>query len=138
MPIDPRRDAAVTALIVAQDAFQDTMGRSHVIGIFDTIGTSSFPLNAAFVVYCRIQGQGTHTALLMIEDSLEETLVKTEPMVCEVSPTKAHQWFARFGVTFKAQGLYKVKAFLDGVAEIEVPLMVRLAPREQSEGEAAP
>lgn len=138
MPIDPRRDAAVTAVIVAQDAFEDTVGRAHIIGIFDTIGSPRFPLNAAFVVYCRIQGEGTHTALLKLVDSLEETVAKTEPITCEVSLTRGHQWFAGFGVTFKSAGLYKVRAFLDGVLEAEVPLMVRSALPEESQGEASP
>jgi len=134
VPIDPRRDAAITALIVAQDAFQDTVGRSHVIGIFDTIGSSTFPLNAAFVVYCRIQGEGTHMALLKIIDSLEDTVVKSDPMTCEVTLTKGHQWFAGFGVTFKSPGLYRVRAYLDGVLEAEAPLMVRTGPREKEHG----
>jgi len=125
MPVDRKRDAAITALVVAQDAFEDKRGRSHVIGVFDTIGAAGFPVNVTFTIYCRIQGEGTHTAYMKIVDSFDETLVETDPLVCDISPTKGHQWFAGFGLTFKSPQLYKVRAYLDGVLEQEVPVMVR-------------
>jgi hypothetical protein len=125
MPVDRKRDAAITALIVAQDAFEDKRGRSHIIGVFDTIGAVGFPVNVSFMIYCRIQGQGAHTAYVKIVDSFDETVVETEPLVCDITPTKGHQWFAGFGVTFNSPQLYKVRAYLDGVLEQEVPVMVR-------------
>lgn len=117
--------AQVTALLVAQDAFQDNRGRTHVIGIFDTIGAPQFPLNVSFIVYCAIKGEGTHTTLIKIENSLGDKIAESKPMIAEVTIQKSHQIFARFGVGIKAPGLYKVIAFLDGIKEIEHPLFIR-------------
>jgi len=125
MPKQPQLVAQVTALLVAQDAFQDNRGRTHVIGIFDTIGSSKFPFNVSFMVYCAIKGEGTHTALLKIEDSLGDRIAQSEPMIEEVTPQKGHQIFFGFGLTLKAPGLYRIIAFLDGIKEIEHPLFVR-------------
>jgi len=125
MPKQPQLEAQVTALLVAQDAFRDDRGRTHVIGIFDTIGAPKFPVNISFMVYCAIKGEGTHTALLKIEDSLGDKIAQSEPMIAEVTPQKSHQIFFGFGLTLKAPGLYRIIAFLDGKKEIEHPLFVR-------------
>ena len=128
MPKQPRLLAQVTALLVAQDAFQDKRGRTHIIGIFDTLGAPKFPVNISFMVYCAVKGEGTHTALVRIEDSLGDHIAESEPMIVEVTQQKGHQIFMGFGLTLKAPGLYRVIAFLDGVNEIEHPLFVREAP----------
>lgn len=131
MPQAPSHEAAMTALIVCHDAFQDDRGRIHVYGIFDTIGASQFPINISFMVFCRVQGEGGHTAFFKIVDSLDEALIQTDAMTFDVLLTKAHAFFLGFGVGFKAPGLYKVKAFLDGRPELEVPVMVREAKEEE-------
>ncbi|OGO04951.1 MAG: hypothetical protein A2Y60_05430 [Chloroflexi bacterium RBG_13_54_9] len=128
MPKRPEMEAQVTALIVAQDAFKDQRGRTHIIGIFDNIGASKFPVNVSFMVFCAIKGTGTHIALLRIEDSLGDRIAESEPMNVEVTPQKGHEIFSGFGVTLRAPGLYKVVAFLDGIKEIEYPLFVREGP----------
>ncbi|MBL7119883.1 MAG: hypothetical protein ISS53_04300 [Dehalococcoidia bacterium] len=128
MPKQPQLVAQVTALLVAQDAFQDNRGRTHVIGIFDTIGAPKFPVNISFMVYCAIKGQGTHTALLKVEDSLGDRIAESDPMIVETTHQKGHQVFFGFGLTLKAPGLYRIIAFLDGIKEIEHPLFVREEP----------
>ncbi|OGO30510.1 MAG: hypothetical protein A2Z29_11000 [Chloroflexi bacterium RBG_16_56_11] len=125
MPKQQQPNAQVTALLVAQDAFMDNRGRTHVIGIFDTVGTIKFPFDISFMVYCSIKGEGTHTALIKIENSLGDKIAESKPMVAEVTPQKSHQIFAGFGIGIKAPGLYKVIAYLDGIKEIEHPLFVR-------------
>jgi len=132
MPKQPQQVAQVTALLVAQDAFQDNRGRTHIIGIFDTIGAPKFPFNVSFMVYCAIKGEGTHTALLKIEDSLGDKIAGSEPMIAEVTQQKGHQIFFGFGLTLKAPGLYRIIAFLDGIKEIEHPLYVREEPAPKS------
>ena len=128
MPKQQQQMAQVTSLLIAQDAFQDNRGRTHVIGIFDTIGSPRFPFNARFMVYCAIKGEGTHTALLKVEDSLGEKLVESKPFIAEVTQQKGYQIFSGFGLTLKAPGLYRIIAFLDGIPEIEHPLYVREGP----------
>ena len=126
MPKQPQQQVAqVTALLVAQDAFMDDRGRTHVIGIFDTVGTPKFPFNISFMVYCAIKGEGTHTALIKIENSLGDKIAESQPMIAEVTLQKSHQIFFGFGITIKAHGLYKIVAYLDGIKEIEHPLFVR-------------
>ena len=113
---------------------QDKRGRTHVIGIFDTIGAPKFPFNISFMVYCAIKGEGTHTTLLKIENSLGDKIAESEPMITEVTPQKSHQIFFGFGLTIKAPGLYRIMAFLDGKKEIEHPLFIReeTAPKSES------
>lgn len=132
MPKQPQLQAQVTALLVAQDAFKDDRGRTHVIGIFDTIGAPKFPVNIGFRVFCAIKGEGTHTALLRVEDSLKDRIAESEPMVVEVTQQKGHEIFFGFGLTLKAPGLYRIIAFLDGIREIEHPLFVREGPAPKS------
>ncbi len=128
MPKQQQRVAQVTALLVAQDAFQDNRGRTHVIGIFDTIGAAKFPFNVSFMVYCAIKGEGTHNAMLKVEDSLGDKIASSPQMIAEVTQQKGHQIFFGFGLTLKAPGLYRIIAFLDGKREIEHPLYVREVP----------
>ena len=131
MPKQPHREAQVTALLVAQDAFRDDRERTHVIGIFDTISAPKFPVNISFMVYCAVKGEGTHTALLKVEDSLGDEIARSKQMIAEVTPQKGHQIFFGFGLTLKAPGLYRVIAFLDGIKEIEHPLFIREGPTAQ-------
>lgn len=121
----PVMEAQVTALLVAQDIFKDERGRTHVIGIFDSIGAANFPVEFSFMVFCAVRGVGTHTVLIRIDDSLGDKIAESDPFIVEVSPQKGHHLFLGFGVTLRAPGLYKVLAFLDGVKEIEQPLFVR-------------
>lgn len=125
MPKQPQLVAQITALLVAQDAFKDKRERTHVIGIFDTIGATKFPVNISFMVYCAIKGEGTHIVLLRVEDSLGEKIAESKPMPAEVTPQKGHEIFFGFGLALKAPGLYRVIAFLDGIKEIEHPLFIR-------------
>ncbi len=133
MPQAPSYQTAITSLVVCHDAFRDEKGRIHIYGIFDTLGSPKFPINVSLMVFARVQGEGTHTAFFKIVDSLEEAIIQTEAMTFEVNLTKAHTFFLGFGLTFKAKGLYKVKAFLDGKPEMETPLMIREAKEEEGE-----
>ena len=128
------REARLTALLIAQDAFRDLQGRIHVYGIFDTLSADRFPAPLTFRIFCRVHGEGNHTVYVKIIDSLDEKVAETEAMSCEVSPTRGHDLFLTFRVAFKAQGRYCVQAFLDGVLELETPLMIRQARSEDAGG----
>ena len=123
-------EARVTALIIAQDAFRDMRGRSHVIGIFDSINTHTFPVDIPFAVYCALKGKshGTYRVVVKLIDSLDNTLVQSEPFIVELTATKGHDLYMGFVVRFEAQGLYRLIAFVDGIPAMEVPLAVRFAP----------
>jgi hypothetical protein len=123
--LEPR----IVALLVAQDAFRDDRGRTHVYGIFDSINAPKFPIVLGFMVFAAFKGtkQGTYQALIKLEDSLGNILVQTEQMVIEVSEYKGHTWFANVGIRFPSPQLYKIRLFVDGIPRLEVPLMVRLA-----------
>lgn len=125
MPKQRELFAQITALLVAQDTFEDNRGRTHIIGVFDSIGAPKFPVNISFMVYCAIKGAGKHTVVIKVEDSLGDRIAEPEPMIAEVTPQKSHQIFFGFGLTLKAPGLYRIIAFLDGIKEIEHPLFVR-------------
>lgn len=123
VPLEPR----ITALLVAQDAFKDDRGRTHVHGIFDNIGAPKFPIVTSFMVFASFKGtkHGTYQAMIRLLDSLDNKLVETEPMTFEVTEFKGHNWFINLGVQFPSPQLYKIKLFVDGKERLEMPLMIR-------------
>jgi hypothetical protein len=127
-------DARVTALLIAQDTFRDVRGRSHVIGIFDSVAAHRFPIDIPFAVYCALKGRrhGTYRVVVKLLDSLENTLVQSDPYTVELTPTKGHDLYMGFVVRFTAQGLYRLIAYLDGIPALEVPLAVRHTPSPPS------
>ena len=122
-PLEPR----IVALLIAQDAFRDDRGRTHVHGIFDNIASPKFPLVTGFMVFIVFKGvkQGTYQAMVQLVDSLGNKLAKTEQVVFEVTEFKGHSWFINLGVKFPSPQLYRIKLFVDGIERLEVPLMVR-------------
>ncbi len=122
-PLEPR----IIALLVAQDAFKDERGRTHVYGIFDNIASPKFPLVTSFMVFVAIRGtkKGTYQAMVRLLDSLDNRLVETEQMTFEVTEFKGHNLFIKLGIHFPSPQLYKIKLFVDGIERLEVPLMIR-------------
>ncbi len=123
VPSEPR----ISALLVAQDAFRDERGRTHVHGIFDTLASPKFPLTTSFMVFVAFKGTkaGTYQAMVRLLDSLDTKLVETEQMTFEVTEFKGHNLFINLGICFPSPQLYKIKLFVDGVPRLEIPLMVR-------------
>jgi hypothetical protein len=121
--LEPR----VAALLVAHDAFRDERGRTHVIGIFDTIEAPRYPLAASFMVFCHFKGtrHGTYQGMLRVSDTLGEILAQTEQLTFEVTELKGHNFFIGMGVRLPGPGLYRVELFVDGRSRLWVPLMAR-------------
>jgi len=117
----------ISALLVAQDAFRDERGRTHVHGIFDTLVSPKFPLTTRFMVFVAFKGtkMGTYQAMIRLLDSLDNKLAETEQMTFEVSEFKGHNLFINLGIRFPSPQLYKIKLFVDGIERLEMPLMVR-------------
>ena len=122
-PSEPK----IAALLVANDAFKDDRGRVHVHGVFDTIAAPQFPLNINFTIFVSFKGSksGTYQAMVQLQDSLNNPVVKTEPMIFDVSEFKGHNLFVNVTARFPAPQLYKIKLFVDGIERLEMPLMVR-------------
>jgi hypothetical protein len=121
--LEPR----VAALLIAQDAFRDDRGRTHVIGIFDTIEAPAYPLAASFMIFCHFKGtkQGTYQGMVRLKDSLDNILAQTEQLTFEVTELKAHDFFIGMGVRLPGPALYKVELVVDGIPRLWVPLMAR-------------
>lgn len=121
--LEPR----IAALLVAQDAFKDDRGRTHVHGIFDVITAPKFPIVISFMVFASFKGikQGTYQAMIRLEDSLGATLAQTEQMHIEVTKYKGHELFVNLGVRLSSPQMYMIKLFVDGKERIEVPMMVQ-------------
>jgi len=120
------QEPRISALLVAQDAFRDERGRTHVHGIFDNIASPKFPLATSFMVFVVFKGtkQGTYQAMVQIVDSLGNKLAQTEQMVFEVTEFKGHNLFINLGIRFPSPQLYKIELFVNGVPRLEMPLMV--------------
>jgi hypothetical protein len=121
--LEPR----VAALLIAQDAFRDDRGRTHVIGIFDTIEAPAYPLAASFMIFCHFKGtkQGTYQGMVRLKDSLDTILGQTEQLTFEVTEFKGHSFFIQMGVRFPEPALYRVELVVDGIPRLWVPLMAR-------------
>ena len=122
--VDRPRGVYLTAVVIAQEAFRDERGRTHLIGIFDRLSAQAFPLATDFMVWCNIKGHGTATILLRLIDAEKAELITTDPLVAEVTPFKGHEWFVTVKTTFPSPGLYKLVAIVDDEPLLEVPLMV--------------
>ena len=127
----------LSAMVICQDAYRDDRGRTHLYGVFENLNASGFPVQTQFVVWCSVRGRGTARMVLKVVDTLDQSVAVTEPMIAEVTPFKAHEFFCGFNVQLAGAGLYRVQAFIDGIPSGEVPLMVRLGP-PATLGDAAP
>ena len=124
----PRLPLRLSAMVICQDAYRDDRGRTHLYGVFENLNANGFPVQTQFVVWCSVRGRGTARMVLKIVDTLDQSVAVTEPMIAEVTPFKAHEFFCGFNVQLAGAGLYRVQAFIDGIPSGEVPLMVRLGP----------
>ncbi|MBI4236512.1 MAG: hypothetical protein HY688_04065 [Chloroflexi bacterium] len=122
--------AHVTALLLGQDAFRDERGRAHVIGIFDAVGATQFPMGFQFSVYCRLHGEGAHALAFRVLDALGRQLVRSEPVTAHLQPDQGHQFFMSLGLQVEAPGLFHVQALVDGELAMAVPLLVDQGPDE--------
>ena len=122
-PLEPR----VIALLLAQDAFHDDHGRTHLHGIFDSITASQFPLFTTFMVFVAFKGtqSGTYQSVVRLLDSLDNKLAETKQITFEVTEFKGHNLFINLRISFPDPQLYKIKLFVDGIERLEFPLMVR-------------
>ena len=125
---EQRLPIRLSAMVICQDAFRDDRGRTHLHAVFDNLNANGFPVNAQFMVWCSVRGRGAERLVLKIMDTLEQTIAVTEPLITEVTPFKAHEFFFGFNVSLAGAGLYRVTAYVDGIPAMEVPLMVRHAP----------
>lgn len=118
----------LSAMVICQDAYRDDRGRTHLYGVFENLNANGFPVQTQFVVWCSVRGRGTARMVLKVVDTLEQSVAVTEPLIAEVTPFKAHEFFCGFNLHLAGAGLYRVQAFIDGIPSGEVPLMVRLGP----------
>ena len=125
-PGRPQLPLRLSAMVICQDAFRDDRGRTHLYGVFENLNANGFPVQTQFVVWCSVRGRGTARLVLKIVDTLDQSVAVTEPLIAEVTPFKAHEFFCGFNVQLAGAGLYRVQAFVDGIPSGEVPLMVRL------------
>ena len=132
IPAQQRLPVWLSSMVVCQDSYRDDRGRTHLHGVTDGFGAAGFPVTLQFMVWCCARGRGTARLVLRIQDTLEQTVAVTEPLIAEVSPFKAHEFFCGFNVQLAGAGLYRIRAFLDGIPAMEVPLMMRLAQPQQT------
>jgi hypothetical protein len=128
----------VDLAVVADAANVSQEGKLNILGIFDTIWGTSFPLRHGTMVFVvRVEGefteQGEHRLELRLMDADGAQIFKAEGPLHLVGgkpgrPVKPHIILGLSGVVFPAPGDYSFEVLIDGEHKRSVPLYVMKAP----------
>lgn len=129
----------VDLAVVADAANVSQEGKLNVLGIFDTIWGTHFPLRHGSMVFVvRVEGQfdeqGEHRLELRLADADGAQIFKAEGPLHLAGgrpgrPVKPHIILGLSGVVFPAAGDYSFEILIDGEHKRSVPLYVVEAPR---------
>jgi hypothetical protein len=129
----------VDLAVVADAANVSQEGKLNILGIFDTIWGSHFPLRHGTMVFVvRVQGQfteqGEHRLELRLMDADGAQIFKAEGPLHIAGgrpgrPVRPHIILALNGVVFPNAGDYSFEVLIDGRPKRSVPLYVQAAPR---------
>ncbi|MGH7545524.1 MAG: DUF6941 family protein [Gemmatimonadota bacterium] len=128
----------VDLAVVADAANVSQEGKLNVLGIFDTIWGSRFPLRHGSMVFVvRVEGafteQGNHRLELRLMDADGAQIFRAEGPLRLAGgtpgrPIKPHLILGLSGVVFPAAGDYSFEILIDGAHKRSVPLYVVEAP----------
>lgn len=128
----------VDLAVIADAANVSQEGKLNVLGIFDTIWGTRFPLRHGTMVFVvRVEGtfaeQGDHRLELRLIDADGAQIFKAEgPLrlagATPGRPLKPHIILGLSGVVFPAAGDYSFEVLIDGVHKRSVPLYVAQTP----------
>jgi hypothetical protein len=114
--------------VLCDDVRREDNGKFILIGLFETIGASSFPVRhpALYVVNCWSSGVGLFRQNTRIVSPDNSKLIEDEETQFTLANLKAkHRIIARFNnIHFQVPGEYAVEVLLDGELKVRYPLIV--------------
>jgi len=118
--------------VLCDDVRREDNGKFILIGLFETIGANSFPVNHAtlYVMNCWAGGMGTFTQKTRIVSPDNSLLIEDKPTKISLATLRSkHRIVARFNnLQFKTAGEYAVEVLLDDELRIRYPLIVEETP----------
>lgn len=115
--------------ILCDDVRREDNGKFIFIGLFDVIGTKTFPTQHAvmFIANRWCKGEGEFKQKSRIIDSLDKKLIVESPEVIfrleDIS--QSHTVISKFSnITFPHAGKYWVEVLFDGQLTLDYPLML--------------
>jgi len=114
--------------ILCDDVRREDNGKFILIGLFETIGASSFPVQhpTLFVMNCWAGGMGTFTQKTRIVAPDNSLLIEDKATKITLSTLKSkHRVVARFNnLQFKAPGEYAVEVLLNSELKVRYSLLI--------------
>lgn len=117
--------------ILCDDVRREDNGKFILIGLFETIGTGTFPArhSSLYVMNCWCSGMGNFHQKTKIVTPDNAKLIEDEETKFTLPDIKAkHRIVARFNnIYFQAPGEYAVEVLLNGELKVRYPLIVEKA-----------
>ncbi|MDP8297532.1 MAG: hypothetical protein RAP41_05055 [Candidatus Orphnella occulta] len=114
--------------ILCDDVRREDNGKFMLIGLFETIGSASFPVMhpALFVMNCWCSGVGDFTQKTRIVAPGNTRLIEDKETKFSLSSIKAkHRIVARFNnIRFNDPGEYAVEVLLNDELKVRYPLVI--------------
>jgi len=126
---DTRIQPTLLFSILCDDIRREENGKFILIGLFEAIGASSFPVRhpTLYVMNCWCSGIGTfkqHTRIVTVDNV---KLIEDDETEFSLPDLKAkHRIVARFNnIHFQTAGEYAVEVLLNGELKVRYPLLIR-------------
>lgn len=114
--------------VLCDDVRREDNGKFILIGLFETIGTATFPARhfSLYVMNCWCSGMGHFRQRTKIVTPDNSKLIEDKETEFTLADIKAkHRIVARFNnIYFQAPGEYAVEVLLNGELKVRYPLIV--------------
>ncbi|MFH0731881.1 MAG: hypothetical protein V2A72_03040 [Candidatus Omnitrophota bacterium] len=126
--INQRIEPTLLFSVLCDDVRREDNGKFLLIGLFETIGAASFPVQhrKLFIMNCWCSGMGDFDQRTRILTPSGEKLIEDKSSNFTLSNLRSkHRIVARFNnILFKDPGEYSVEVLLDNELKVRYPLVV--------------
>lgn len=123
--------------ILCDDVRREDNGKFILIGLFETIGSATFPVRhpCLYVINCWCSGMGAFNQRTRILTPDGSKLIEDQETKFELPSIKSkHRIVARYNnIHFQDPGEYTVEVLLNGDLKVRYPLLVeRVSPKKRA------
>lgn len=119
--------------VMCDDVRREDNGKFILIGLFEAIGASVFPVlhPALYIINCWCSGLGSFKQKTRISDKNNLVLAEDRETAFSLNDLKSkHKVIARFNnLKFDAPGEYAIEVMLNNELKIRYPLLVEKVPK---------